>query len=195
MTSSCIYPKTPILKIKPIAPAEHLEERCKRLPADIARHVLSYQHPSSRLASYTAWNMLYETLQNAGWSHFSFYFSKNGKPYLAKPGLWFSLSHCDSWAGILIDTLPCGLDLQEWIKPEQNRVQRICTEEEKRLLANSSNPERDFTLLWTKKEARAKCLDLDLMDAAKKTDQDDYAHILYPKFVCCTLRQRNQGGR
>lgn len=87
--------------------------------------------------------------------------NEHGKPSLAEyPEIKYNLSHANGIAVCLISDTECGVDC-EGVRPYRpNVVKRAFSENEKILIENASESERDllFFRLWTLKEAYVKAI-------------------------------------
>lgn len=87
--------------------------------------------------------------------------NEHGKPSLAEfPEIKYNLSHADGIAVCLIADSECGVDC-EGVRPYRpNVVKRSFSENEKFLIENAPETERDllFFRLWTLKEAYVKAI-------------------------------------
>ncbi len=82
-----------------------------------------------------------------------------GKPFLpAHPEICFNLSHCEGMAVCLVTDCECGADAEPVRKLRPRVAERVCSAEEKQLLADSEDPDLLFTRLWTLKEAYVKAI-------------------------------------
>lgn len=82
--------------------------------------------------------------------------TEDGKPYLPENPLWFSLSHSDNLVAYCQADVPVGIDVERIRQVSPATANRICTENERRYLANAKNGEEwllRFFILWTRKEA------------------------------------------
>lgn len=82
------------------------------------------------------------------------FYDANGKPHLKdKNGvetLFISLSHSGDYVACMIDTVPCGIDLELQKEKSYKRiVTRICSDTEAAMI----NTLTDFYNIWTLKEA------------------------------------------
>lgn len=86
-----------------------------------------------------------------------FAFYANGKPYLPKyPNIYFSLSHCNNAVACALSNDEIGIDVED-IQPYNADIINFCCNDAERLhINNASNPELEFTLLWTQKESAIK---------------------------------------
>ncbi|MDE6665820.1 MAG: 4'-phosphopantetheinyl transferase superfamily protein [Ruminococcus sp.] len=86
---------------------------------------------------------------------------EHGKPFLTEyPDIKYNMSHADGIAVCLMTDRECGVDC-EGIRPYRpNVVKRAFSENEKKLIENAPENERDllFFRLWTLKEAYVKAI-------------------------------------
>ncbi len=103
-----------------------------------------------------------------------------GKPFLpVMPDFFFSLTHSGDFAAAAAAAVPVGVDLQK-IRPWSPAIAaRFFSEKEQEALASAADPDSAFTLLWTKKEAAAKCSGSSLFDA--RTTGVSFFSVPYPR--------------
>ncbi len=83
-----------------------------------------------------------------------FAFGEHGKPFLAEhPDLHFNLSHCRSAVACTVSHSPVGIDIESIRTARPDLVRRTMNSEEILHILSSTNPDREFTILWTRKEA------------------------------------------
>lgn len=89
---------------------------------------------------------------------------EHGKPFCVRPNLHFSISHSFPYVGVIVATLPVGIDVQV----HQEKILRIkhkfLTEKELRLLNEDIS---SITLAWAAKEAAFKWSDYHGFDFRK----------------------------
>ena len=91
-------------------------------------------------------------LKNAG----DFSYNELGKPFFENARLNFSISHCNEILIVAFSKSNIGVDIQ-FLLPFKNEVAHlVCNDNEFDLIANSKNPDLEFTKLWTKKESIVK---------------------------------------
>ena len=79
-------------------------------------------------------------------------YNEYGKPYLKNNEIYFNISHSKEYTILGISSSEIGVDIEE-IKPiRENVVNKVCTDDEKKLIKN----DEDFTLIWVKKESYVK---------------------------------------
>lgn len=79
-------------------------------------------------------------------------YNEHGKPFL-KNGPFFSISHCKEGIAVVVDYQPIGVDIEAIRHAETELIERVMSREEQLCVKN----DRDFTRLWTQKEAILKC--------------------------------------
>lgn len=100
---------------------------------------------------------------------------KFGKPYFsAIPALSFCISHTSGAAAAAISEYGLlGIDIESVRNISPQALSRLYSERERREIAESENPQRDFFTLWTLKESYAKALGCRLLDEQTKAAQFD----------------------
>ena len=81
----------------------------------------------------------------------SIIYATYGKPYVAN-GPFFSISHCKEAIAVALDDQPIGIDIESIRNVDQDLILRTMNEEEQKQIHSN----RDFTRLWTQKEAIVK---------------------------------------
>lgn len=103
-----------------------------------------------------------------------------------------SLSHCETCAASLVydETLIMGIDIEEADRNVKKVMEHNLTGHEASLIKNQVVPEKMmYVILWTAKEALAKCLKtgltlpLELYEVDKIEKQDTYFKISYTHFL------------
>ena len=95
--------------------------------------------------------------------------SNDGRPCLAKSGIYCSVSHSARWVVAVAHRRPIGVDLERVSeKPIRTRHLFLSPEERDLILVSGLDPERAATRAWTIKEAAAKALSLDLFQAIRE---------------------------
>ena len=114
---------------------------------------LRYKHTFGRFCCLRSWLMLQELIGPfADWTY-----NEHGKPFI-EGGPYFSISHCKNGIAVAVNDEPIGIDIEHIRKADESLIERTMSEEEsQRLMANSQElRDRDFTRLWTQKEAVVK---------------------------------------
>ncbi len=97
-----------------------------------------------------------------------FSFGEHGKPFLAEhPDLHFNLSHCRVAVACAVSSSPVGIDIESIRKARPDLVRRTMNDDEAQSIISSSDPDREFTILWTRKEAVLKLSGRGIVDDMK----------------------------
>ena len=78
-------------------------------------------------------------------------YNGHGKPFLPE-GPHFSISHCMTAIAVAVDEKPIGIDIESIRHADEELIARTMNEDEQKQIHN----DRDFTRLWTQKEAVVK---------------------------------------
>ena len=115
---------------------------------------LRYKHTFGRFCCLKSWLMLKgmmdETMSEAmeEWQY-----NEHGKPSIHHTsGIHFSISHCKNGIAVAVDDKPVGIDIESIRHAEEELIERTMNAEERRTILS----DRDFTRLWTQKEAVVK---------------------------------------
>ena len=160
----------PIPEIKTQAEQEAVEKAYQALSVMRKQKAEARKSDKARKESIFAGFLLEEMLKEKGVETPIVYaYSKRGKPEVS--GADFSLSHCKKWCACIVSDLRVGVDVEMLGRYRQSVVERFFTEQEQTFL-ESEKEDADFyfTVLWTCKEALAKCLDLPLPEVCKQFD-------------------------
>lgn len=114
--------------------------------------------------------MLYEEI--GGHINLEYDYSDRGKPFLVGSDLYFSLSHTRNVVACAVANQMVGIDVERRGRYNELVVKRYFTEQEYELLIDDDEIRMDiiFTVLWTAKEAVAKCVDIPVAEVCKKYD-------------------------
>ena len=109
---------------------------------------LKYKHTLGQFCCLKSWLMLQEGLEVMGYGLRDWKYNEHGKPYWEN-GPYFSISHCKQGIAVAIDDQPVGIDIEAIRNVDQDLILRTMNEEEQKQIHSN----RDFTRLWTQKEA------------------------------------------
>ena len=85
-----------------------------------------------------------------------FSYNEMGKPFFENALFNFSISHSNKILIVAFSKNNIGADIQ-FLLPFKNEVAHlVCNDDELKIIANSKNPDLEFTKLWTKKESIVK---------------------------------------
>lgn len=122
---------------------------------------MKYKHLFGRFCCLKSWEMLREQVCTSAaprqdsckkpveWLHFEY--NGQGKPFLPD-GPFFSISHCKAGIAIATDDKPVGIDIEAIRHADEELIARTMNAGEQKQIHN----DRDFTRLWTQKEAVVK---------------------------------------
>lgn len=117
---------------------------------------LAFANVFGRFACLKSYLMLLEIL-DMGDVKPEFAFGTNGKPFLKDfPDVHFNISHCRNGIAVVVENHPTGVDIESFRPYKEALVRRTMNEDECKKISGSSNPDIEFTTLWTKKEAVVK---------------------------------------
>ena len=113
------------------------------------QQALRYKHTLGRYCCLKAWLMLKDLMgMEVEWEY-----NEHGKPYF-EDGPFFSISHCKAGIAVVIDEKPIGIDIESIRHADPELIERTMNAEERQQIQS----DRDFTRLWTQKEAVVKAL-------------------------------------
>ncbi len=93
-----------------------------------------------------------------------FDFEKREKPYLTNiSGISFNFSHCKTAAACIVSKENTAIDIMDIRKIKSSVVRRCCSEEEEMRISTSTDLDREFIRLWTRKECYVKYTGIGLL--------------------------------
>ena len=118
-------------------------------------YALRYKHERSRRQCLAAYLLLQQALrlEYGITGALRLQYNEHGKPYL-EGGPYFSISHCKAGIAVAIDDAPIGIDIETIRHANEDLVERTMNEKER--LGIKELGMREFTRLWTQKEAIVK---------------------------------------
>ena len=114
---------------------------------------LKYKHTFGQFCCLKSWLMLYDFVEMSRYRDLEWKYNEHGKPYI-EGGPYFSISHCKAGIAVAIDDAPIGIDIETIRHANEDLVERTMNEKER--LGISELGMREFTRLWTQKEAIVK---------------------------------------
>ena len=136
-----------------------LEASLPLLSEERRKMALRYKHDTGRRQCAAAWLLLLRVLtENYGLKEMPpMAYTEKGKPYFpSMPDLHFNMSHCKEAVAVAVADHPVGIDI-ETIRPVKVEFLRyVMNESELNRIFNASQPEMEFTKLWTMKESMLK---------------------------------------
>lgn len=141
--------------------AEEVQRLLPLVSAQRREQAMKYKHVFGQYCCLKSWEMLSEQVlpstrpvQNqytppTEWRDFEY--NPNGKPFFPG-GPYFSISHCRSGIAVATDDQPIGIDIETIRHADADLIARTMNAEEQSRIRS----DRDFTRLWTQKEAVVK---------------------------------------
>jgi len=122
-----------------------------------------------KYASCSAWNLLYQTMQENGLPIGDVTFTATGKPYFINSNIHFSLSHSHGLCAVAVADRQVGVDV-EIIKSSYppHLIERSLSENEESVY------DGHFTHLWCRKEALAKMTGKGITGYPRNIDTTNY---------------------
>ena len=114
---------------------------------------LKYKHTFGQFCCLKSWLMLFDDVEMSRYQDLEWKYNEHGKPYL-EVGPYFSISHCKAGIAVAIDDQPIGIDIETIRHANEDLVERTMNEKER--LGIRELGMREFTRLWTQKEAIVK---------------------------------------
>lgn len=135
-----------IIEWRPVTQAEYIPP----LGEELMRH-LENRKGAVKHTSCSAWNLLFQTMQENGLPVSTVSFTDTMKPYFLNSRIHFSISHSHDVCAVAVADKPVGVDV-EIIKTSYppHLIERSLTATEQ------DSFDGDFTRLWCRKEAVAK---------------------------------------
>ena len=113
---------------------------------------LRYTHTMGQFCCLKSWIMLRELMEERGGGLMDEWrYNPYGKPYI-EGALHFSISHCKEGIAVAVDDQPIGIDIESIRHADEALIKRTMSLAEQQQI----HSDRDFTRLWTQKEAVVK---------------------------------------
>ena len=136
-----------------------LDQYLDLLPPERREKALRYRNPTDRHHCILSYLLLRHALKMRFGLHNSrIAVTERGKPFLPDyPEVHFNLSHCPKGCVVGVSDVPIGVDVQDIRDFSPRLVQFCCSPEEKTRIAQSTQPNDEFTRIWAMKESYLKC--------------------------------------
>ena len=115
---------------------------------------LRYKHTFGQFCCLKSWLLLQQLIGEVE----DFEYNEHGKPFLPNEP-FFSISHCKEGIAVAIDDHPIGIDIEAIRHADDDLIARTMNELEQSKIKNQKSKiesDREFTRLWTQKEAIVK---------------------------------------
>ena len=134
---------------------------------------MRYKHTFGRFCCLKSWLMLKELLERGDWRLEDWQYNEHGKPYI-KGGPYFSISHCKEGIAVAIDEHPIGIDIEGIRHADEELIARTMNDQERLRIKELGI--REFTRLWTQKEAIVKAEGVGIMSFEQLQTTLDNGH-------------------
>lgn len=137
----------------------NLEAALSELPPDRRAYALHYHRDEDRRLSAAVYLLLRDALRITYGIEGDLLIERDayGKPYLRDyPSVHFNLSHCDCAAACVVDVVPVGIDVEVIAPLDWGTVRAVLSDAEIIRVREAEEPEVEFAVLWTRKEALVK---------------------------------------
>ena len=120
---------------------------------------LRYKHTFGQFCCLKSWLMLKELMEQVGYNRIvsdEWTYNEYGKPFIHHTPyiIHFTISHCKAGIAVAMDDMPIGIDIESIRHADEELIRRTMNEAEQ----SQIHSDRDFTRLWTQKEAVVKML-------------------------------------
>lgn len=132
---------------------EEVQRMLPLVSAQRREQALKYKHTFGQFCCLKSWLMLFDDVEMSRYQDLEWKYNEHGKPYL-EGGPYFSISHCKAGIAVAIDDQPIGIDIETIRHANEDLVERTMNEKER--LGIRELGMREFTRLWTQKEAIVK---------------------------------------
>lgn len=138
--------------------AGEIESLISGFPRQRRERLLGYSNLEARRQGALAYLLLCKALRELYRLEApDFAFTEHGKPYLPDhPDIHFNLSHCRTAVACALSPEPIGVDIESIRTAKEALVRHTMSEEEARTILSAHQPNLQFTILWTRKEALLK---------------------------------------
>lgn len=150
----------------------------QQLPAWRREQALRFKHDLGRRQCAEAYLLLCQALREQYdiTDPPSFTIGTHGKPSLTEhPDIHFNLSHCKYAVACAVSDFPVGVDVECLNRYNERLARHVLSDKEFTLVRQSTNPDTEFTRLWTMKESVCKLTGTGIIDEIKTllTDNPD----------------------
>ena len=148
-----------------------LQQALEALPDWRREAALKFKHEAGQRACAFSYLLLCQLLKEVYGitEQPHFLWGEHGKPTLLEhPEIHFNLSHCREALAVAVGPAPVGVDVECTGRCREGLLRYACSEEEVLRIQTATNPDREFTRLWTQKEAVAKLQGTGITDGFKE---------------------------
>ena len=159
--------------------AEKIAECIENLPSQRREVALRFKHDLGRRQCVLAYQLLCDGLEHEyGITDKPvFSYGEHGKPsIIGHEDIHFNLSHCKTAVACAISDKPIGIDIESIRLAKETVIRYAMNDAETQRIMESSNPDLEFTRLWTMKESVLKLTGEGINDNMKS--------VLSPENLC-----------
>ena len=147
---------------------------------ELKEHITSIKGEAARHSTCSAWNLLYETLQENDLKTGTVSFTEEGKPFFTDSPVYFSLSHSRNMCCVSVSNRPTGIDTERSDRVIPEKVMQIVFSDEEYALYKD-----DALKGFCRKEAAAKLSGRGILkDCGKTTVINDSLYFMEETVTC-----------
>lgn len=136
---------------------EVISDGLEQLPPAWIERVIRFEKLADRKLAFASYALIYQfCLRNQ--IEIKRVYWKGNIPTIDNGKLFFSLSHSNQLAALVVDTLPVGIDVEYTLDDliiHDELLNRLSPQQND-AIRHSNNPEREFYIHWTNNEAKTK---------------------------------------
>ena len=124
-----------------------------------------------------------------------FIYNKFNKPYLPTDNIYFNISHCKDIVVIAINDKEIGVDIEFYDRYNTKYLDQIFSTKEIEQIKKSTNPNKEYSILWCMKESLLKCIGTgikkDMKHVLENKDLYNFNIEEYKEYciVICTIKK------
>jgi len=104
-------------------------------------------------------NYMLKKYYDINFEDIEFFYNEYGKPYLKNADdIFFNISHSDNYIACAVCNREIGIDIEAKRKYNEKLAQRVFSAQKQKYLQKADDKDKEFTRLWTQKEAYLKML-------------------------------------
>lgn len=135
---------------------------------ELTSHIMAYNNIDVRLASCSAWRLLYDTIIQENITLFDVAFDSNGKPYARQGDVFFSITHSAGMCAIALSDVAVGIDIERTDRRISPRmIRRVFSDKEISIFSDN------LIRAWCRKECIAKLTGEGIVDFPCNIDITD----------------------
>jgi 4'-phosphopantetheinyl transferase len=195
------------IRINNLVCYQTLNQYLNILQEDLQYHILSKKNHMEYKRSLFGYLLTYYALKKVyKLKYRNIYIKKNnqGKPFIEKKNIFFSISHSGEWVVVGLNNCPVGIDVEKIEPKEIEKISKYFSDDERCLIkrANSTRKRQEiFYNIWVIKESYSKVkgvgLSKEILSTNIQTQNDKYIFQNFCldtnyKFAYCTLKHNDK---